>query len=65
MMDDMETGHGNDMYGSGDFNQIKNKVHCFVCHSEGHTRNRHKGQRGTQERVALRVGIIDQGQLIS
>jgi hypothetical protein len=38
----MEKGYDNDMYDSGDFNQIKNKVHCFVCHGEGHTMNRHK-----------------------
>jgi hypothetical protein len=41
-MDDMEKGHGNDMYGLGDFDQIKNKVRYSVCHSEGHTMNRHK-----------------------
>jgi hypothetical protein len=41
-MDDMEKGYGNDMYDLGDFDQIKNKVHCFVCHREGHTMNRHK-----------------------
>jgi hypothetical protein len=34
-MDNMEKGYGNDMHGSGDFNQMKNKVHCFVCHGEG------------------------------
>jgi hypothetical protein len=41
-MDDMGKGYNNDMYGSGDFNQIKNKIHCFICHNEGHTMNRHK-----------------------
>jgi hypothetical protein len=41
-MDDMEKGYANDMYGSGDFNQIKNKVCCFVYHTKGHTMNRHK-----------------------
>jgi hypothetical protein len=41
-MDDMEKGYGNDMYGSGDFDQIKNKVHCSISHSESHTMNRHK-----------------------
>jgi hypothetical protein len=41
-MDDMEKGYRNDMYGSGDFNQIKNKVRCFICHTEGHTMNRLK-----------------------
>jgi hypothetical protein len=41
-MDDMEKDYGNDMYGSCDFDQMKNKIHCSVCHSEGHTINRHK-----------------------
>jgi DnaJ-class molecular chaperone len=41
-MDDMEKGYGSDMYGSSNFDQMKNKVHCSVCHGEGHTMNRHK-----------------------
>jgi hypothetical protein len=41
-MDDMEKGYNNNMYGSGDFDQMKNKVHCSICHAEGHTINRHK-----------------------
>jgi hypothetical protein len=41
-MDDMEKGYGIDMYGSGDFHQIKNKVYCSVCHGEGHIMNIHK-----------------------
>jgi hypothetical protein len=41
-MDDMEKGYGNDMYDSGDFDQIKNKVRCSVYHNECHTMNRHK-----------------------
>jgi hypothetical protein len=41
-MDDMEKDYGNDMYGLGDFDQIKNKVCCSICQSEGHTMNRHK-----------------------
>jgi hypothetical protein len=41
-MDDMEKGYGNDMYGSDDFDQMKNKVHYSVCHGEGYTMNRHK-----------------------
>jgi hypothetical protein len=41
-MNDMEKGYVNDIYSSGDFNQIKNKVHCSICHGEGHTMNRHK-----------------------
>jgi hypothetical protein len=38
----MEKVYDNDMYGSSDFDQIKNKVHCSVCHGEGHTMNKHK-----------------------
>jgi hypothetical protein len=41
-MDDMENGYNNDMYGSDDFTQIKNKVYCSVSHGEGHTMSRHK-----------------------
>jgi hypothetical protein len=41
-MDDMEKGYDNDMYDSGDFNQIKNKIHCSICHGEGRTMNIHK-----------------------
>jgi hypothetical protein len=41
-MDDMEKSYNNDMYGSGDFNQMKNKVYCSIRHGEGHTMNRHK-----------------------
>jgi hypothetical protein len=41
-MDDMEKGYKNDMYGSDDFNQVKNKVCCSICHSEGYIMNRHK-----------------------
>jgi hypothetical protein len=41
-MDDMEKGYSNDMYGSGDFDQMKNKVYCSIYHGEGHTMNRHK-----------------------
>jgi hypothetical protein len=41
-MNDMEKGYGNDMYGSGDFDPINNKVHYSVCHGECHTMNRHK-----------------------
>jgi hypothetical protein len=38
----MEKGYSNYMYGSGDFDQIKNKVRCYVCHAKSHTINRHK-----------------------
>jgi hypothetical protein len=41
-MDDMEKGYGNDMYGSGDFDRVKNKVHCSIYHDEGHTMDRCK-----------------------
>jgi hypothetical protein len=41
-MDDMEKGYRNDMYDLGDFDQIKNKVRCSVCHTKGHTMNRQK-----------------------
>jgi hypothetical protein len=41
-MDDMEKGYDNDMYGLSDLDQIKNKVHCFICHGDGHSMNRHK-----------------------
>jgi hypothetical protein len=55
-MDDMKKGYGNDMYGSGDFNQIKNKVHCSVYHSDGHTMNRHKQGPKRNPRVRGAVG---------
>jgi hypothetical protein len=58
-MDDMEKGYGNDMYGSGDFNQIKNKVHCFVCHGEGHTMNRYKQGPKRNPRVC---GAVDRNR---
>jgi hypothetical protein len=41
-MDNREKGYGNDIYGWGDFNQIKNKVHYSICHGEGYIMNRHK-----------------------
>jgi hypothetical protein len=41
VIDDMENGYRNDMYGLGDFDQIKNKVRCYVCHTEGHTMTSH------------------------
>jgi hypothetical protein len=39
----MEQSYNNNMYGSGDFIQIKSKVHCSICHGEHHTMDRHKG----------------------
>jgi hypothetical protein len=51
-MGDMEKGYGNDMYGLGDFDQMKNKVHCSVCHGEGHTMNRHK--QGSKRKLRAR-----------
>jgi hypothetical protein len=50
----VEKGYKNYMYGSGDFDQIKNKVRCFVCHTKGHTINRHK--EGTKRNPRLRGG---------
>jgi hypothetical protein len=55
LMDDMEKDYSNDMYGSGDFNQIKNKVHCSVCHDEGHIMNRHK--EGTKRNPRARGAV--------
>jgi hypothetical protein len=55
-MDDMKKGYGNDMYGSGDFDQMKNKVHCSVCHGEGHTMNRHKQGPKQNPRARAAVG---------
>jgi hypothetical protein len=49
----MEKGYGNNMYGSGDFDQTKNKVHYSVCHGEGHTMNRHK--QGSKRNPRARV----------
>jgi hypothetical protein len=55
-MDNMEKGYGNDMYGSSNFDQMKNKVHYFVCHSEGHTINRHKSGPKQNPRACAAVG---------
>jgi hypothetical protein len=55
-MDDMENGYRNDMYGSGDFDQIKNKVCCSICHVEGHTINRHK--EGPKRNPMLRGAAV-------
>jgi hypothetical protein len=55
-MDNMEKGYKNDMYGSGDFDQIKNKVWCFICHSQGHTMNRHKEGPKRNPRTCDTVG---------
>jgi hypothetical protein len=64
-MDDMEKGYGNDMYGSGDFDQMKNKVHYSICHGEDHIMNRHKQgpkwnprARATAERSRRRTPAI-------
>jgi hypothetical protein len=64
-MDDMEKGYGNDMYGSGDFDQMKNKVHCSICHGEGHTMNRHKqGPKRNPRHVPPWEEVVDRGQLL-
>jgi hypothetical protein len=52
----MEKGYDNDMYGSSDFDQIKNKVHCSVCHGEGHTINRYKEGPKRNRRACGAVG---------
>jgi hypothetical protein len=41
-MDDMEKDYDNDMYDFGDFDEVKNKVHCSIFHGEGHIVDRHK-----------------------
>jgi hypothetical protein len=41
-MDDTDKGYHNDMYGSNDFDKIKNKVHCSIYHGEGQTMDRDK-----------------------
>jgi hypothetical protein len=54
-MDNIDKGYSNNMYGLGDFDQIKNKVHCSIYHGEGHTMNRHKqgSKRNPRARVAM------------
>jgi hypothetical protein len=54
-MDDMEKGYDNDMYGSDDSDQMKNKLHCSICHGEDHTMNRYKQgpKRNLRARAAM------------
>jgi hypothetical protein len=52
----MKKGYKNDMYDLGDFDQIKNKVCCSVCHTEGHTMNRHKEEPKRNPRPRGAVG---------
>jgi hypothetical protein len=52
----MEKGYSNDMYGSGDFDQMKNKLHCSICHGEGHIMNRHKQGLKRNPRVRAAAG---------
>jgi hypothetical protein len=52
----MEKCYNNDMYDSGVFDQIKNKVHCSVCHGEGHTMSRHKQGTKRNRRARGTVG---------
>jgi hypothetical protein len=52
----MEKGYGNDMYGSGDFDQMKNKVYCSIYHSEGRTMNRHKQGPKRNPRASATAG---------
>jgi hypothetical protein len=59
----MEKDYGNDMYGSCDFDQMKNKIHCSVCHGEGHTINRHKqGLKRNPRARPPRKEVIDRDQ---
>jgi hypothetical protein len=55
-MNNMEKGYSNDMYDSGDFDQMKNKVHCSIYHGECHTMNRHKQGPKRNPRVRATVG---------
>jgi hypothetical protein len=55
-MEDMKKGYDNDMYGSSDFDQMKNKVNCSICHGEGHTINRHKQGPKRNPRTCGTVG---------
>jgi hypothetical protein len=41
-LDDMEKGYNNDMHDFDDFDQVKNEVHCSICHGECYTMDRHK-----------------------
>jgi hypothetical protein len=52
----MEKVYCNDMYGSDDFDQIKNKVHCSVFHGEGHAMNKHKQGPKRNRRASGTVG---------
>jgi hypothetical protein len=54
----MEKGYGNDIYGSGDFDQIKNKVHYSICHGEDHTMNRHKHVRFSSDTTRLVIKCL-------
>jgi hypothetical protein len=54
-MDNIDKGYSNNMYGLGDFDQIKNKVHCSVYHGKGHTMNRHK--QGSKQNPRARVAM--------
>jgi hypothetical protein len=56
-LDDMKKSYGNDMYGSCDFDQIKNKIRCSVCHGEGHTMSRHKEGPKRNPRVRGSAGM--------
>jgi hypothetical protein len=52
----MEKGYDKNMYGSDDFDQIKNKIRCSICHGEGHTMSRHKEGPKRNPRVCGVVG---------
>jgi hypothetical protein len=55
-MDDMEKDYNNDMHNFGDFNQIKNTLHYFVCHGESHTIDRYKEEPKRNRRTRGAVG---------
>jgi hypothetical protein len=55
-MEDMKKGYDNDMYISSDFDQMKNKVNCSICHGKGHTINRHKQGSNRNPRTCGTVG---------
>jgi hypothetical protein len=65
-IDDIKKGYNNDMYNFHHFDQVKNEVHCSICHGEGHTMDRHKEwpkrnrrSRGVAGRRSATTNIIE------
>jgi hypothetical protein len=65
-IDDIKKGYNNDMYIFDHFDQVKNEVHCSICHGEGHTMDRHKEwpkrnrrSRGVAGRRSATTNIIE------